>query len=105
MTPTDDEFYVMPKSQWNDGKVHHPAPEATREDPTPLCDAGSDDIEVFRVADETDRDRYGLCSVCAAKANDEPDPRGNHDESGRSPADVLRENGFELPEDSTGGST
>jgi hypothetical protein len=104
MTPDPDAgYYVMPKSQWNNATVHHPAPEATREDPTPLCDV-STDTEPFRVADDADRERYGLCRVCAATVNDDPDPRGNHGQSGRSPADILRENGFDVPEDSTGGS-
>jgi len=99
-----DEFYIMPKSQWNDAKVHHPAPESTRDDPEPLCNHTTSGSEAFRIADESDRERYGLCRVCAAKVNDKPDPRGNHGQSGRSPADVLQENGFELAEDSTGGS-
>ena len=99
MTTADDKFYVIPKSQWSDGKFHHPAPEATREDPTPLCDTGTDD-NFFRIADEADRDRYGLCNVCTAKVKDEPDPQ----KTTAGPADVLRKNGFEVPEDSTGGS-
>ena len=95
-----DEWYVMPRSQWNDATVHHPAPDATRDNPATLCNHNVEGSEEFRVADGSDRERYGLCRVCAALANDEPDPRGNHGQSGRSPQDVLRDCGFDTEADS-----
>ena len=99
-----DGDYVMPKAKGTGARVHYAAPTATQDAPVPLCNASADDADTFRVADATDRDRHGLCRVCAARANGDPDPRGNHGKSGRTPADVLQEHGFDAPDNSDGES-
>lgn len=93
-----DEWYVMPRSPWNDARVHHPAEDATPEDLGALCAGTADDADL-RVATPADRERYDLCRVCRAIASDEPDPRGNHGQSNRTPADVLRDCGFDTEAD------
>jgi hypothetical protein len=94
-----DEWYVMPKSQWNDARTHHPAEAATRDEPAALCNEITERA-TLRIASPADRDRYGLCRVCDAIASETSDPRGNHGQSGRSPRDVLRDCGFDTEADS-----